>query len=474
MNTTTGQTPYSPPSRWQQPGTPGGIGKQVKPQQRAGDRAAGRASRGISWPGYAFMAVFFIVVFEGAIRKWVSPASTIPLILMRDLLAMTLVIYAWKSGNLRRYGKVTSVMTVWTCMVIAWGLFQVVADASTPVMLAIGLRFWLLYAWFAVAAAATLTENDYRAAVRLAILALLVMAPLAVLQHYSPTGATINKQLDGDEESVFTVIAGVVRTTGTFSFTSGYANFVTLISPLVFGVLSARKRGRMSWAIALAAFGGFMVASVISGSRTAVLSAALMLAAYLVGRLVFSKNRDKPAALATVLVMLVLAAAFVFFLSDAVTVTQQRFEDAAAGEDFWHRLLSIFIGEPTVFNAINWLGAGLGAGSNLATSLRPGATNFGLSESEAGRILLEGGMVGFAFIALKLAVLFIGFFKSLVLSRKTHSPFPMLMWLTLLLALMTFSAIGQLTANALLGLMIGFFLLMFRYPSGDFFPARRR
>ena len=67
-----------------------------------------------------------------------------------------------------------------------------------------------------------------------------------MLQHYSPPGARINTQIDGDEESVFVAVVGVVRTTGTFSFTSGYATYMTMVAPLVFGFLGARKRNDSS------------------------------------------------------------------------------------------------------------------------------------------------------------------------------------------------------------------------------------
>ena len=80
----------------------------------------------------------------------------------------------------------------------------------------------------AVAAAAAMNQADYRAAIRVVALLMLMLAPLAVLQHYSSQGSTINRQIDGDEDSVFVVVAGVVRTTGTFSFTSGYAAFILL------------------------------------------------------------------------------------------------------------------------------------------------------------------------------------------------------------------------------------------------------
>lgn len=438
---------------------------------RAAARPASRSAV-LSPVGRMFIAVLLIVVFEGAIRKWVASSTTLPLILLRDLLALAVIAQAAWAGHLHRYAKVTVPLLIWSCCVIAWGLMQMVAGESSPIVFVIGMRFWLLYLWFGVAAAAAMTEADYRAAVRMVVLTLLILTPLAVLQHYSPPGATINRQLDGDEDSVFVVIAGVVRTTGTFSFTSGYATYLILAAPLVFGLMAATKRNKGQRLFSLAGFGAFLVCSMVSGSRAAVLSAGFMLAAYLGARFLFAKGRDKPAALGEVLVACVLTAAFVFFLSDAVQVTQQRFEQAATGENFFDRLLAIFIGEPNVLNAATWLGSGLGAGSNLATSLKAGADNFGLAESETGRIALEGGLLGFAFIALKVLALAAGLFHSVRLSARRHSPFPVLLWLTLVIALMTWPAIGQLTANALLGLLIGYFLLVFRYPSNDFFPMR--
>lgn len=429
-------------------------------------------SSGLSAAGRMFLAVLLIVVFEGAIRKWVASSSTLPLILLRDILALVVIAHAAWAGHLHRYARMTVPLLAWSCCVIAWGLMQLVAGESSPTVFLIGMRFWLLYIWFGVAAAAAMNEADYRAAVRMAIVILLVLAPLAVLQHYSAPGATINRQLDGDETTVFVAVAGVVRTTGTFSFTSGYATYLILVAPLVFGVLAARKQGHRQRLFGLMGFGAFLMCSVVSGSRTAVISAGFMLAAYLGARFLFARTRDKPAALGAALVACVLTIAFIAFFSDAVQVTQQRFEQAAGDENFFDRLLAIFIGEPDVLRAATWLGSGLGAGSNLATSLKAGADNFGLAESETGRILLEGGLLGFAFVALKVLVLAAGLFYSVRLSALRHSAFPVLMWLTLVLAFMTWQAIGQLTANALLGLLLSYFLLLFRYPASEFFPVR--
>lgn len=85
---------------------------------------------------------------------------------------------------------------------------------------------------------------------------------------------------------------------------------------------------------------------------------------------------------------------------------------------------------------------------------------------------MEGGLLGFAFLALKLAVLVCGLAYALRLSIVRNAAFPMVLWITMVVGIMTWSAIGQISANALLGLLLGYFLLLFRYPSSDFFPAR--
>ena len=427
----------------------------------------------LSRAGKLFLAVFLIVVFEGSVRKWVSSASTLPLILLRDMLALMLVAYAWRHGHLRRHRKITAAMMAWTCLVVGWGLLQLVAGQSTPVVFVIGLRFWLLYIWFAVAAAAAMNEADYRAAIKAAAYVMLLLAPLAVLQHYSPPGARINTQIDGDEESVFVAVLGVVRTTGTFSFTSGYATYLTMVAPLVFGILAARKRNQFQFLFALAVFGAFATGALVSGSRTAAITSAGMLGAFLVGRLLFSKARNKVGAAAAVLVIGLLTAIFAYVFREAIGVTQTRFEQAADAENFAERVLTVLFGEPWVLDLVTWLGYGVGFGSNLATYVRTGSADvFALAEAEGGRILMEGGLLGFAYIGLKYLVLTLGVIRSLKISISTNSPYPLLVWLTTALAVVSWPALGQLTANALLGLMFAYALLLFRYPRLEIFPPR--
>lgn len=436
-------------------------------------RAASKP-QALSRAGQLFLAVFIIVVYEGAVRKWVTSASSLPLIGLRDLCAAWLVLYAWRRGYLRQQTKITAAMFAWSLLVFGWGLLQLAAGESSPLIFVIGLRFWLLYTWFAVAAAASMNETDYRAALLTAGWMMILMAPLAVLQHYSPPGAWINVQVDGgdDEEGIFTVVVGVVRTTGTFSFTSGYATFMGLLAPIVFGLLSARKPRNKHYLFATAVFIAFLVGSLVSGSRTAFIFSGMMFMAYLVGRLVFSRMQQKPAAAVGVVMALVLVGIFAIFFREAIDVTQTRFEQASEVEDFWGRVQTILVGEPHVFETVNWLGWGIGYGSNLANFVRTGSISFTLAESEGGRIMLEGGLLGIVYVGLKLLVIVIGLFKSFRLSMKTHSPYPVLVWLAAALAILTWPSSGQLTANGLLGIILAFALLLFRFPRLEIFHGR--
>jgi len=168
-----------------------------------------------------------------------------------------------------------------------------------------------------------------------------------------------------------------------------------------------------------------------------------------------------------------LFALFAYFFQESISVTQTRFEQASEAENFWGRVLTILFGESDVYKAVRWLGSGVGYGSNLATFVRVGTSEaFALAESEGGRILLEGGLLGFAYTFLKIMVIGVGIFKSLRLSAKTNSPYPLIVWLAATLAILTWQSSGQLTANGLFGIVLAFALLVFRYPRLEIFPRR--
>lgn len=427
--------------------------------------ASATASVRVSTTGRLFISVMLILILEGAIRKWVSDSSTLPLILLRDLLTSYVVVHALTHGHFRRQRAVLQIMVVWSACVLGWGLLQLTLGESNFPVLLIGLRFWLLYFWFAVAAAAGMSERDYIAALRVLLALLVLMAPLVVLQRYSPPGAFVNKSLEGDAEDIFVVIAGVVRTTGTFSFTSGFTIFVNACAPFALGAFEARKRTAWHRVLALTVLAALIICTLVSGARASFVYAAGMLGLFLLGNLLFAPMRRKGIALVAAVLVTLLVGTLAFLFQGAVDAIQERFQVAAQSEDFFARTVSIFLGEPGTLERADWLGAGLGIGSNLAQYVQTGGrVVFIYAETEAGRTLIEGGVVGGLFILLKLGVIVGGITLALKRSMQTRAVFPLLVWIAITLALLTWPTIGQLTANGMLAVLLTLGMLSLRYP----------
>jgi hypothetical protein len=431
----------------------------------ARSRAAAPAER-LSTIGRVFIVVMLTVIFEGAVRKWVASSATLPLVLLRDVLAVYTVVHAFMHGQLRRQPQWSVILLIWACCVVGWGLLQLtLAQSNFPVLL-IGLRFWLLYVAFGVAAASSMTEHDLRVAIRVLLATLVLTAPLGVLQHYSPVGAFVNKSLDTEEEDIFVVVLGVVRTTGTFSFTAGYVAYLAVCTPFVLGALDARKVNNRQRLGALILFACLAAAAMTSGARTSVILTAAMLALYLASNLMVSPARKKGLALISAILVLLTVAVLITVFQSAVEVTQERFQVAGESEDLATRVLVTFFGETWIYDVADWLGSGLGLGSNLAQYVQTGnRAVFALAESEPGRTLLEGGLLGWAYIALKYVIVLYAMTKSFVRALSRHTVFPLLVWSMISVALITWPIIGQLTANGLFGVLLAMGLLVFRYPN---------
>lgn len=432
------------------------------PSARVGVPAAARLSRA----GRLFVSVMLIVILEGAIRKWLSSSMTLPLVLARDALALYAVYYAFSRGHLQRNKGITFILLAWSCCVVMWGMLQLILGESNPNVFLIGLRFWLLYLWFACAVTASMTEHDYRVAVKATLWALLLMGPLVIVQHLSSPGAFINNEVDSEGGEVFTVALGVVRTTGTFSFTVGYTTFIAVCAPLVLLMLESRKRTAGQRLLAWLILGAFLAGTIVSGARSTVLFSGGLLGIYLLGSLFLAPGKRKALALLAFVFIVVILALFLYVFQGAIEATQERFQLAAETETFAERVATMFLGEPEIYKRFTWVGAGVGMGSNLATYFESGDRSFfALAETETGRTLLEGGLLGYLFAALKAFVVIAAIAKSYFQAIRTRTMFPVLVWITISFAMFTWSYVGQLSINALFGVLFVLGLLTFKYPN---------
>lgn len=407
--------------------------------------------------GKIFIGILLIVVFEGAFRKWVSVSFTNPLVFLRDAMALFGIFLAVKNNCLKFTQFGSQILWLWTAILLLWGMLQVIVNQSSPLIFIIGMRFWLLYLWFSYAAALSLTERDFDFITKIILLLVLIMAPLTVMQHFLPPFAFLNKQVGGDEGKVFMLSGDIVRTTGTFSFTAGNSTFLAFAAPFALALLTSNKKlWKIKWMpqICIVALG---IATMVSGSRTALVTFILLFFIYLVISLIYSKNKKRGSTIVMIIFMTSILALIPFFFARALNATEERIESVAQStqDNSDNRFFTILFGESGSYEDLSLMGHGFGSGTNFVGSLATGSRTFLLAETEMARTILEGGLIGFFFVALKILIIFIGIRKSLFIARSNGNLLPVMLWLTTSLALLSWSIILQLTINTLGFLLLG-------------------
>ncbi len=414
-----------------------------------------------------FLVILGIVIFEGAFRKWISAGLTGPIILARDGLAIYAVLTGLRDRELRdRLGF--QLLVLWTVIVVGWGLLQVLINGTSPLVFLIGLRFWLLYLWLAYVISVYLSVNDVQFVARVLVWTLAVMLPLVVVQFYLPPSSFLNQQVDGDESEIFRVTADIVRTTGTFSFATGYGIFLNFLNPFVLALL-ADKAPSASWATRapILIFLLLAVATMVSGSRGAIIMFSAMIIIFALGIFVRPGRGKSAASLLPLIGIALVVFAVPYFSSRAVDATEERFISAADSEDILDRLSRDFFGEPEAWDNFTTIGSGIGSGSNFASVVSVGYRDFRLAETENGRTILEGGVIGMLYILMKISILVWGISRAMKLYIRTGAMLPILIWATLTVGLSSWSMIGQLTVNALGFLLFSLGLAMVRDVGND-------
>jgi hypothetical protein len=331
-----------------------------------------------------------LIVLEGALRKWALPSAQKALFFIRDPFMLAAVWLGIRHGFLPRTLLGNAVLAMATAYVFLAG-YQIIALGLNPLVAAFGWRNYFFYAFLALVMGAALRRADVLRMVRIALIMSALMAPLAYLQWQAPPSDWLNSQ--GDDAYVFTVAQGVVRATGTFTFTTGFVCFVG--ASLACVAAAAFTPGFPRWLVVCGGFGA-VICLAVSGSRTAFVHAAITALA-IMGRETLrplAKQRVIMHA-ASVALIVAMAAAMVFALPKAMELMAERSETAAMHGDKGQRFLTSFtMGfDPRITDAAGPFGNGIGLGSGGGSSVASGKRTFLLAEEEFPRVVLESGVL---------------------------------------------------------------------------------
>jgi len=341
----------------------------------------------------------WLLIFEGALRKWIVPSLDAPLLVIRDPVVMAIYFLALRHGLTFRNNPffmpnlMLAVLTAGTATIFGMG---------NPIVTVYGLRTDYLQIPLIFLLPQIIDRDDVIAMGRFFMWAAIPIGILAVLQFRSSPESLLNKGAMGTHY-------GTVRPSGVFSFVSGLVNFFDLTFAFVlFGYI--RSGTYKIWLLAAATV-IMLLAAACSGSRACLVSMGLVAAIAIMCVLIRGRG-GVGILVAAVLIFagfLVLSTLPVF--QEGSEQLQRRFEDAGRfegdTEGFVDRFFGGFLVPFSYLPEIPFWGNGLGLGTNGASAMLHGDREFIGPESEWGRLLWECGMVLGSLLCLFRTLLFL-------------------------------------------------------------------
>ncbi|CEF48538.1 unnamed protein product [uncultured bacterium] len=339
----------------------------------------------------ALIWVYLILLLtEGALRKWVLPSLSDPLLLIRDPIALAIGVLGYRSRTLVFDVYLRSLALLFGGLVALGGLQLINGVGGSPLVLGYGLRTYLLHLPVAFVMARVLNQDDLRRIMLTVLWLTLPMALLMVVQFESSPAAWINVGVAGHFGQIYAA-PGHIRPAATFSFVNGPIGFFSIAVAVL--VATYVDLPGVAWWLRSAAWLAVGLAAAVSGSRTFLAALVSVMCAGLAG---VARGRSKVLGrgmMAAGLTALLAANVLGSFdsVQEGTQVIQGRLNQLDNG-GLGRRLMYDI-------NTVQWaildappLGVGLGAGTNAAAAFE-GAKGFRWGEGEWPRVIFEAGPI---------------------------------------------------------------------------------
>ena len=329
-------------------------------------------------------AYLWLLMFEGALRKWGPPVLDAPLLIVRDPLVMWIYFQAYR--NRLSFNNAFFLPNLF--LAIATGILAEIFGKANIAITLYGLRTDYLQIPLIFLMPQILNRDDVIAMGRFMLYAIIPIAALVLVQFRSPQDSWINV-------GALKTWYGTVRPSGTFSFISGIVYYFALISAFLFyGFLHARTY--KNWLLAAVTV-SLLLASFCSGSRSCIVSIGIVVVAAVLCVVTRGKG-GKGLIVAALLIafLLPVLSCFSIFQNGAEQLTQRLEDGAAGGEDtagFTARYFNTMLRPLVAMGEAPLFGNGLGLGTNAAAGMLFGNREFIGPEDEWGRLFFECGPI---------------------------------------------------------------------------------
>ena len=149
---------------------------------------------------------FLLLFFEGALRKWILPQLATPLLIVRDPIAIWLLVQCLQYNIWKPNGFV---ITAWLVTILSFAFTFIVGHGNLFVAI-YGMRIMLLHFPLIFIIGRILTYEDLEKMGKVLLWITIGMTILVALQFYTPQSSFVNRGIAGEEGSGFSGAAGLV------------------------------------------------------------------------------------------------------------------------------------------------------------------------------------------------------------------------------------------------------------------------
>jgi hypothetical protein len=335
-------------------------------------------------------------VFEGAARKWAlggdsSVASKVAY-LSKDIVLTCCLLLGL--GRPNRLTKMASPLLALGLVLLAMGTVFTAGMGVEPVGAVLTIRTFFVLPVAAWAAGRLLPPDALRKFALWIALLSLPMAPLALLQFFSPSGSFINRYstMEAEADATTSGVSQRVRATGTFSYITGLGEFSMLAAWAGIFTFTLAKTRTLRWLGygGLAAGGGCALTTV---SRTPVLVVMGLVGVWAMAGGKFGRKLQMVLAMGIAGFAAVSLSGAWDSAEEVIGTVYMRHERSdSVGYRLWYQFIL-----PFAAISDSPFGEGLGSQQTSVTNDQLARRTLkGTYEGATGRTILELGLAGFA------------------------------------------------------------------------------
>jgi hypothetical protein len=347
---------------------------------------------------YLIWLYFWMLLIEGALRKWAFPELSNPLLVVRDPIALLIYFLSFRARVFPSNAWVISLIVMASLCVLATfvQLMPYVSPLQISAVAGYGVHANFFHLPLIFIMGRVLTFEDVKKFGWWTLVLLVPMTFLMIAQFRASPDSILNRTAGGEGEMLMSAM-GKVRTAGPFSFVVGVVAYFALATGyLVWAVLN---RGTYKTWLLIVAGAALVIGTAVSGSRSVVGACAVVVALLVI--VIFFRpdviNRFGQVLLATVVLGFIVTRTPIY--REGANVMSTRFAEVAEAteksipRDMLSRAASTFEDGAFVYGKAPFLGYGLGIGTNAGAKFLTGRSVFLLLEGEWPRVILESGQV---------------------------------------------------------------------------------